>query len=50
MNVALQDQGPEDSPEQHTELVHRRHREIAEDDRPHEDVVDREALLDQVSR
>ena len=44
-----QDQGAEDAPEQHPELVLRRHGEVAEDHRPDEDVVDREALLDQVA-
>ena len=39
----------EDAPEQHAELVLRRARRRTEDHRPHEHVVDREALLDQVA-
>ena len=40
---------PEDAPEEHPELVLPWHGEVAHDDRPHEHVVDREALLDQVA-
>src|SRR3546814_10235709 len=38
---------PEDAPEQNTELVGGGHPEERQDHRPHEHVVDREALLDQ---
>ena len=44
-----QHQRAEDAPEQHPVLVLARHDEVAEDQRPHEDVVDAEALLDQVA-
>ena len=44
------DQRAEDAPEQHAVLVLRRHEEVAHDQRPHEDVVDAQALLDQVAR
>ena len=44
-----QDEGAEDAPEQHPELVLGRYGEVREDHRPHEDVVDGEALLDQVA-
>ena len=40
-------EGAEDAPEQHAELVLARHGEEREDHRPDEDVVDRQALLDQ---
>ena len=45
-----QHQRPEDAPEQHPELVGAGHREVAHDQRPHEHVVDAEALLDEVAR
>jgi hypothetical protein len=45
-----QHEGAEDAPEQHPELVGAGHREVAHDQRPHEDVVDAEALLDEVAR
>ena len=44
-----QHEGTEDAPEQHAELVAVGHADVAEDHRPDEDVVDREALLDQVA-
>jgi hypothetical protein len=44
------DQCTEDAPEQHPVLIPRRHLEVAEDQRPDEDVVDAEALLDEVAR
>ena len=44
-----QHQGAEDAPEQHPELVRPGHGEVAHDQRPHEHVVDAEALLDQVA-
>ncbi len=43
-------EGAEHAPEQHPELIGAGHREVAHDDGPHEDVVDRQALLDQVAR
>jgi hypothetical protein len=45
-----QHQGAEDTPEQHPELELLGDREVAHDERPHEDVVDAQALLDQVAR
>ena len=45
-----QHQGAEDAPEQDAELVLAGHGEEGEDHRPDEDVVDRQALLDQVAR
>ena len=42
-------EGPEDAPEQHPVLVLRRHLEVAHDQRPDEDVVDAQALLDEVA-
>ena len=44
---AAQDERAEDAPEQHAELVLAGHGEEREDHRPHEDVVDRQALLDE---
>src|SRR5207249_7726679 len=44
-----QDQGAEDSPEEHTELVLGGDTEEREEQRPDEHVVDRQALLDQVA-
>ena len=44
-----QHQRAEDAPEQDPELVLLRHREVAHDQRPHEDVVDAERLLDEVA-
>ena len=43
------EQRPEDAPEQHAVLELPGHGEIAEDQRPDEDVVDRQALLDEVA-
>ena len=42
-----QDEGAEDAPEQDAELVLARHGEEGEDHRPHEDVVDGQALFDE---
>ena len=44
---AAQHERAEDAPEQDAELVLAGHGEEREDDRPHEDVVDRQALLDE---
>ena len=49
MNAGAQHQRAEDAPEQHPVLVLRGHLEVGEDQRPHEHVVDRQALLDQVA-
>jgi hypothetical protein len=46
---AAEDQSAEHSEEQHPVLVLTWYGEVAEDDGPHEDVVDREGLLDQVA-
>jgi hypothetical protein len=43
-------EGAEDAPEQHAVLVLLRDQEVAHDQGPDEDVVDAEALLDQVAR
>ena len=42
-------EGAEDSPEEHPVLVLRRDLEVGEEDRPDEDVVHAEALLDEVA-
>jgi hypothetical protein len=44
------DQRAEDAPEQDAELILTRNCEEREDDRPYEDIVDREALLDEETR
>ena len=46
---AAHHQRAEDAPEQHAVLVDRRHREVTEDHRDDEDVVDAERLLDDVA-
>ena len=43
-------EGPEDPPEQHPVLVRLGHGEVAEDDRPHEHVVNGQTLFDHVAR
>ena len=49
MKIGPQHERAEDAPEQDPELVRPGHGEEREDHRPDEDVVDREALLDQVA-
>ena len=44
-----QDECADDAPQQSPVAVLRRHREVREDDRKHEDVVDREAAFDHVA-
>ena len=50
MKIALEHERAEDAPEQHPVLVLAGHGEVAEDQRPDEDVVDAQALLDEVAR
>jgi hypothetical protein len=45
---AAQDDRPEDAPEEHPVLMLGGHREVGEDDQEHEQVVDREGVLDDV--
>ena len=47
---AAQHERAEDAPEQHPVLELAGHHEVAEDQRPHEHVVDGEALLDEEAR
>ena len=49
MKIAAEDEGAEDAEEEHPVLVGRRHPEVAEHHDEHEDVVDRERVLDDVA-